>query len=208
LRAGPRLLVAHLGMSGRFHAHKAQAYVAGPHDHARICTDDGKIVAFEDHRRFGRMFISPLDRSALPPLGPDPLHQPLTANRIAELLGRRPGKLKLLLMNHAVVAGIGNIYACEILWAARLSPFRSPSTLKLDDYQQLACSIADVLNRAIETGGSTLDDYRGTSGAMGSFDLCFSVYARGGKPCPACRFPISAHTLASRATYWCAECQI
>ena len=207
LRVGLQLLVIHLGMSGRLLSHDPGAYVAGPHDQVRISTDDGRLVAFQDHRRFGRMFLSPLDLSALPPLGPDPLQTPLTPTRLAELLERRPGKLKSILMNQAVISGIGNIYACEILWAARLSPFRSGLSLGNSDYSRLAHSLADVLKRAIAARGSTLDDYRGTSGAMGNFDLSFSVYARGGMACPRCGSPIAAQTMAGRVTYWCPDCQ-
>jgi len=174
----------------------------------KISTDDGRLVAFQDHRRFGRMFLSPLDLSALPPLGPDPLHTPLTATRLGEIVGRRRGALKSILMNQAVISGIGNIYACEILWAARLSPFRSGLSLKKADCRRLADSLADVLTRAIAAGGSTLDDYRETNGAMGNFNLSFTVYARDGMACRRCASPIATETLASRVTYWCPDCQL
>jgi formamidopyrimidine-DNA glycosylase len=130
LRVGSQFLVIHLGMSGRLLSHDSGAYVAGPHDHVRISTDDGRLVAFQDHRRFGRIFLSPLDLSALPPLGPDPLLTRLSATRLAQIVGRRQGALKSILINQAVISGIGNIYACEVLWAARLSPFRSGVSLK------------------------------------------------------------------------------
>jgi formamidopyrimidine-DNA glycosylase len=194
-------------MSGRLLSHDSDAYVAGPHDHVRISTDDGRLVAFQDHRRFGRIFLSPLDLSALPPLGPDPLRTPLTATRLAEVLGQRRGTLKSILMNQAIISGIGNIYACEVLWAARLSPFRSSLSLRKADYRRLADALSDVLTRAIAADGSTLDDYRKTSGAMGNFDLSFAVYARGGMACPRCASQIVTQILAGRVTYWCPDCQ-
>jgi len=208
LRTGPHVLIIHLGMSGRLLSHDAAAYAAGPHDHVRISTDDGRLIAFQDHRRFGRVFLSPLDLSALPPLGPDPLCTPFTATRLVEILGRRRGVLKSILMNQAVVAGIGNIYACEILWASRLSPFRSVSSLRKGDYLRLVVSLTDVLTRAITAGGSTLDDYRDTDGAMGNFDINFAVYARSGAACPRCDSRIVAQILGGRVTYWCPNCQL
>jgi formamidopyrimidine-DNA glycosylase len=205
---GPDFLVVHLGMSGRFGSYEPSAYVAGVHDHVRIATDDGKIVVFQDHRRFGRMFMSPADLSTLPPLGPDALNGRITARRLAAIFRQRSGQLKSLLMNQSVIAGLGNIYACEVLWAARLSPYRRSETLEDEDYRRLSHALADVLARAINAGGSTLDDYRNTTGAMGDFDRYFSVYARNGTACNRCGCRITAEPVNSRVTYWCAGCQI
>jgi formamidopyrimidine-DNA glycosylase len=207
LHLGPRRLVIHLGMSGRLLSHNAETYVAGPHDHVEISIDDGRLVAFQDHRRFGRMFVSQADLSALPPLGPDALHGELTPTRLNEVLSGRRGRLKVALLNQSVIAGIGNMYACEILWSAHLAPDRNLSTLRVADFENLARSISDVLHQAIAAGGATLEDYRGTSGAMGDFDLSFAVYGRHGKACPRCRSPISAETFMGRITYWCRSCQ-
>lgn len=207
LHLGTQVLVIHLGMSGRLLIYDAETYAGGPHDHVRLAMDDGRLLVFQDHRRFGRMFLSPTDLSALPPLGPDPMQTTLTPARLTKILERRPGKLKSILMNQAVISGIGNIYACEVLWAARLSPFRSGLSLGNADYRRFADSLTCVLTRAIAAGGSTLDDYRGTSGAMGNFDLSFSVYGRGGDACPRCHASIATQIMARRATYWCPACQ-
>lgn len=195
-------------MSGRLLPHDADAYAAGPHDHVKISTDDGRLVAFQDHRRFGRMFLSPMDLSALPPLGPDAIHASLTPSRLNEILSARRGKRKPILINQAIISGLDNIYTCEILWSAHLAPNRNILCLEAVDYEALAKSIADVLNRAIVAGGATLDDYRGTSDAMGYFDLSFSVYGRGGKTCARCRSQITVQTLMGRITYWCPDCQL
>jgi formamidopyrimidine-DNA glycosylase len=149
-----------------------------------------------------------MDLSALPPLGPDAIHASLTPSRLNEILSARRGKLKQILMNQAIVSGLDNIYTCEILWSAHLTPNRNILCLEAVDYEALAESIADVLNRAIAAGGATLDDYRGTSGAMGYFDLSFSVYGRGGKTCARCRSQITVQTLMGRITYWCPGCQL
>jgi formamidopyrimidine-DNA glycosylase len=98
--------------------------------------------------------------------------------------------------------------AVEVVIPARLSPFRSGLSLGNADYRRLAHSLTDVLTRAIAADGSTLDDYRGTSGAMGNFDLSFSVYARGGVTCPRCGSPIATQVMAGRVTYWCPDCQL
>jgi formamidopyrimidine-DNA glycosylase len=207
IHLGTQRLVIHLGMSGRLLSHDVEAYVAGPHDHVEISTDDGRLIAFQDHRRFGRVFVSQMDLSALPPLGPDAMHGNLTPARLNEVLSGRRGKLKAALLNQSVISGIGNMYACEILWSSRLAPDRSILTLHGADYEHLAHSISDVLRQAIGAGGATLEDYRGTSGAMGNFDLSFAVYGRHGRACPRCRSPISAETLMGRITYWCRGCQ-
>lgn len=208
VQIGARLLIIHLGMSGRFVSCEVGPRDSGPHDHVEIWLDNDTILVFQDHRRFGRMFCSPLDLSALPRIGPDALHPSLAATRLAELLGHRSARLKTVLMNQSVIAGIGNVYASEILWAAQLSPFRSAMTLESDDYRRLARSIGDVLRRSIEVGGSTLDDYRHTNGAMGTFDQHFTVYARADMPCLRCGLPIANQTLDGRATYWCNSCQV
>ena len=207
LHLGTQHLVIHLGMSGRLLSHDPEAYVVGPHDHVAISTDDGRLVAFQDHRRFGRVFVSQMDLSALPPLGPDAIHGNLTPTRLNEVLSGRRGKLKAALLNQSVISGIGNIYACEILWSSQLAPDRMISTLDQADCANLAHSISDILRRAIAAGGATLEDYRGTSGAMGNFDLSFAVYGRHGKACPRCHSPIFAETLMGRITYWCRDCQ-
>jgi formamidopyrimidine-DNA glycosylase len=132
----------------------------------------------------------------------------LTATELSELLGARSRQLKPLLMDQSVIAGLGNIYACEILWSAALSPFRPAQSLKIDDYRRLAESLSEVLARAIAAGGATLDDYRNTNGAMGDFDLSFSVYGRERADCARCGNPIATEHLGGRVTYWCAGCQI
>lgn len=208
LRFSTQFLIIHLGMSGRFVLREAGILDSSEHDHVEVWLDNHVIIAFQDHRRFGRIFTSPLDLSALPRIGPDALQPRLAAKDLMRLLGNRTSQLKPLLMNQSIVAGIGNIYASEILWGARLSPLRSARTLEGDDYRRLARSIADVLRRSIEFGGATLDDYRNTNGALGTYDQHFSVYARADKPCQRCGLPIVSQTLAGRATYWCKGCQI
>jgi formamidopyrimidine-DNA glycosylase len=110
-------------------------------------------------------------------------------------------------MQQSLIAGLGNIYASEVLWAAGISPFRSGSSLGLADYHHLAVAVDEVLRRAIAAGGATLDDYRGTTGEMGNFDASFAVYSRDGLKCLRCASQILAKALANRVTYWCPGCQ-
>lgn len=207
LDLGSRALVVHLGMSGRLLIREIGSYAIGPHDHVRITTDAPGLLVFQDHRRFGRMFLSPPDLSNLPVLGPDPLQSPLTADRLTEILGRRRTAIKILLMQQSLIAGLGNIYTCEILWAAGLAPSRPGSSLGLAECRRLAAAIGDVLRRAVAAGGATLEDYRGTSGEMGTFDSSFAVYARQGMACQRCSAQIVTEMLLSRTTYWCPNCQ-
>jgi formamidopyrimidine-DNA glycosylase len=202
-----QILVIHLGMSGRVLVHSGEPFVPSRHDHLQLTLDDDSVIVFQDHRRFGRVLLSPNDLSALPPLGPDPTDGNLTPDRLAAALKGRRGALKPLLMSQDIIAGLGNIYACESLWMARLSPHRNADSLVRDDHQRLSTAITDVVNRAIEAGGATLNDYRGTTGEMGDFDQSFAVFAREGKPCPKCQSPITAGRIADRITYWCSICQ-
>ena len=208
LRFGDAALVIHLGMSGRLLCHIPAGYVSGPHDHIRISTDDGKLIVFQDHRRFGRVFWSPMDLSALPPLGPDPTQVDVSPRRLSQILSTRKGRLKPILMDQTVISGLGNIYTCEILWAARLSPSRLIETLKTSDYEALSVCIVTVLKQAIDAGGSTLDDYRGTSGEMGNFDRHFAVFGQTSQTCPRCQSSIDTQRLSGRITYWCPGCQL
>jgi formamidopyrimidine-DNA glycosylase len=207
LHVGGQILAIHLGMSGRLLSYYEQTYTPGPHDHVKMSIDDGRLIVFQDHRRFGRVFLSPSDLSGLPRLGPDPTQERLTSERLAEILSSRHGKLKPVLLDQSVICGLGNIYSCEILWAAQLSPIRVASSLTIQDCKTLVNSIEDVLTRAIALGGSTLDDYRGTTGEMGNFDLHFSVFAKAEEGCPRCGSPIAAERIAGRITYWCRACQ-
>jgi formamidopyrimidine-DNA glycosylase len=207
LDLGSCALVVHLGMSGRLLIREIGSYAIGPHDHVRIRTDASGLLVFQDHRRFGRMFLSPSDLSNLPVLGSDPVHSPFTGERLMEILGRRRTAIKILLMQQSLIAGLGNIYACEILWAVGLAPSRPGSSLRLAECRRLAAAISDVLRRAVAAGGATLEDYRGTSGEMGTFDSSFAVYARQGMACRRCSAHIAVETLAGRVTYRCSGCQ-
>jgi len=179
------LLVTHLGMSGRLLRRETASYVSEPHHHVCFWLDDNSVLVFEDHRRFGRVFLSPRDRSGLPPLGPDPLKTALSGQDLIRLLGHRPTTLKAALMDQSIIAGLGNIYSCETLWGGGLAPRRLCSSLREVDFDRLALALTSIITHAVDAGGATLDDYRGTNGEMGDFDRRFEVYGRAGSPCSA-----------------------
>jgi formamidopyrimidine-DNA glycosylase len=204
-------LLVHLGMSGRFVTRTGARRHSEKHDHLELHLDDNSTVVFNDFRKFGRMWAVASDTLAhvceLIRLGPDPLEAEFNGEVLAGRLARRRASLKPVLLDQSVIAGLGNIYACESLWVARLDPFRLVSTLNACELAILADSIRSVLIRAIAAGGATLDDYRGTSGEMGDFDRTFAVFARSGLPCPSCGKAVSEGRLGGRNTYWCPRCQ-
>ena len=211
LNLGDMSLLVHLGMSGRFILRANARRIVEKHDHLSLAMDDGSTVVFNDFRRFGRMRAitsSELSNSReLCRLGADPLQEGFDPAALAIRLTRRRSSLKVALLDQRVVAGLGNIYSCESLWAARLAPSRPISELAQTDIEVLTTAIRDVLTRAVAAGGATLDDYRGTHGQMGDFDRSFAVFARAGLPCYGCNEIVSRGRLAGRITYWCQRCQ-
>ncbi len=187
---GGDVLLMHLGMSGRMKVFDAPFPPPGRHEHVIFETDAGVQVRFQDPRRFGMMALTTADRLADHPslagLGPDPLDPDFDGSALAARLGGRRGPIKTALMNQSVVAGLGNIYVCEALFRAGVSPRRRAATVKGRRAELLAGAIRQVLNAAIAAGGSTLNDHRQPSGELGYFQHHFAVYGRAGQPCPGC----------------------
>lgn len=194
-------LLAHLGMSGRF--------VLRPfgqrHDHFSWELNGATHLTYNDFRRFGRLEFGSSER-ARNGLGPDALTTDFRGSVLA-IRTRRP--IKIVLMDQTIVAGRGNIYACEALFRARIDPRRAANTLNPDERTRLVRAIKEMLSQAIEHGGSTLRDYRGTEGQAGDFDAEFLTYGRAGQPCHRCgpTLAITKVTLDGRATYFCQGCQ-
>lgn len=210
-----RTLIMHLGMSGRFTliAPDRPPQAPGVHDHVEFATDAGMHIVYTDPRRFGVMTLSEPGAAAehklLRDLGIEPLSAALTGPALAAALRSRHTPLKSALLDQRIVAGIGNIYACEALHRAGLSPQRSSHTVNGVRAARLADAIRSVLTDAIAAGGSSLRDYAAADGALGYFQHSFSVYDRAATPCPKprCTGTIERITQSGRSTFYCRRCQ-
>ena len=213
-------LIVHLGMSGRmligndipgtFHRPLG---VHARHDHVVLHLEGGVHVTFNDARRFGVMDLAPTDglekHPLLSSLGPEPLGNAFSETHLTAALRARRSSLKTALLDQRVVAGLGNIYACEALHRAGLSPHRQGARTAPARLGRLVPVIREVLNEAIAAGGSSLRDHRQASGELGYFQHAFRVYGRDGEPCltPGCNGTIRRFVQAGRSTFWCPRCQ-
>lgn len=219
LSSGETLLI-HLGMSGRIlisgqmpgtfhHPHAAPAR----HDHVVLDMDSGARITFNDARRFGAMDLLPTVGAEAHPLlaalGPEPLGNGFDeAYLVARLQGRNT-PVKSALLDQSVVAGLGNIYVCEVLFRARISPARKAGALSTAEAASLVPLIRAVLSEAIEAGGSSLRDYRQADGELGYFQHTFRVYDREGQACtaPGCGGHIARIVQSGRSSFYCPRCQ-
>jgi formamidopyrimidine-DNA glycosylase len=210
--AGGAVLVIHLGMTGRLGIFPGQTPLAR-HDHLRLHLGDGMELRFNDSRRFGSVAVWPAARADVCEQefagrqGIEPLGDRFHADNLIRLARNRRMPVKTFLMDIRLLAGIGNIYANEILFAARLSPWTAAGTLDFQQWQAIACNGREILLRAIKAGGSTIADFIGSSGQPGYFQLQLAVYGRKGEKCPRCQAGINKKVLAGRATFFCPVCQ-
>jgi len=209
---GDGLLLLHLGMSGRITAGAAGS-PAALHDHVVLSLDDGTVVTFNDPRRFG--LVDYLRRSEatrhplLADLGPEPLETDFNAHYLAGKLAGKMTPIKSALLDQRVVAGLGNIYVCEALYRARLSPRRLAGTIGRSRAERLVAAIRAVLDEAIEAGGSSLRDYVQANGELGYFQHRWAVYGHEGEPCPDCDCAEGVRRIvqSGRSTFFCAKRQ-
>lgn len=198
-------LVFHLGMSGHWRIDPSELDI---HDHLLIETDQGRRLALNDVRRFGSLDLVPttgLERwPAFAALGPEPFD--LDARWFRQRFKGRKAAVKVLLLDQRIVAGLGNIYASEALYRARIHPARAAGSLSLNRLERLASAIAEVLDEAIAAGGSTLRDFISPDGTLGYFSARFAVYDREGKPC-ACGGTVKRIVQGGRSTFYCPKCQ-
>ncbi len=203
--AGTGLLV-HLGMTGHLAPKRPEEPLA-KHTHAVFALDDGRELRYTDARRFGRMafFCEPALGEALAPLGSDPLE--ITEAALAAAIGARRVRVKALLLDQRVLRGIGNIYADESLWRARIHPARLGSRLSREELSRLHRAIRGVLERAIDLRGSSISDFLDTEGQPGEYQLHHRAYGREGKRCFRCGAKIRRAIVAGRSSYFCPRCQ-
>ena len=218
------ILLIHLGMSGRIlldidRKHYPTAtlpnspYIANKHEHIVFHLENGIIIRFYDPRRFGLMVLT--DQAGLKNhklirhLGPEPIHHDFTGAVLASALRGRKTSIKAALLDQRVVAGVGNIYACEALFVAGISPRRIAGNVQGKRATTLAKSLRDVLLKAIDAGGSSINDHVSPSGELGYFQNFFSVYGREGYPCPKCDHGTSIASIkqSGRSTFYCPSCQ-
>ena len=209
------VLVIHLGMSGQLLRAKSPREPLERHTHVVVTFTQGGQLRYVDPRTFGELFVATGDdvESQVPDLahlGFDPIEDVMSWSRFAQLLHGRRAKLKALLMDQRFLAGIGNLYADEILWNAGLRYDRSSETLTSQEVRRLSRAMVETLQEAIKHRGSSLADeqYRDLFGQVGDFQSQHNVYAREGQPCPRCRSPIVRVRTQSRSTYMCERCQV
>ena len=219
------VLLMHLGMSGSFRVGKNstpgtyyhERSKSTAHDHIVFHMSNGTTVTFNDPRRFGSMKLVPRagleQEPLLRALGPEPLGNEFDAAMLAKACAGKKTSLKAALSDQRVVAGLGNIYVCEALFRARLSPKRQASTIAArngrpnERAERLVEAIKAVLMDAIEAGGSSLRDHRRADGSLGDFQHNFRVYDREGEPCPHCKGKIKRIVQVGRSTFYCPSCQ-
>ncbi len=219
LDSGETLLV-HLGMSGRMtvsgdplgqfvHNHPATQ----KHDHVVLHMENGARITFNDPRRFGVMDLMDTANAGqhklLASLGPEPLGNDFHEQHLVGSFKGRMTPVKSALLDQKIVAGLGNIYVCEVLFRARISPRRKAGQISGKRVAAMVPIIRQVLQEAIDAGGSSLRDFRQADGELGYFQHSFDVYGREGEPCPApeCTATIRRITQSGRSTFYCAQCQ-
>jgi formamidopyrimidine-DNA glycosylase len=206
------LLLLHLGMSGRITVGSA-ALPAAPHDHVILMLDNGTVLRFNDPRRFGLVdYLKRGDEAQHPllaELGPEPLDASFDGAYLGAALAGKLSPIKAALLDQRVVAGLGNIYACEALFRARVSPRRLAGSIGSARAARLAAAIKSVLTDAIAAGGSSLRDYVQADGALGYFQHRWAVYGHEGDPCPGCDCGGGVRRIvqSGRSTFFCAKRQ-
>jgi formamidopyrimidine-DNA glycosylase len=213
-------LIIHLGMSGRMtvsgdplgqfhHDHPAPE----KHDHVVFHMANGARITFNDPRRFGAMDLAKTDALndhwLIKPIGPEPLGNGFNEAYLVEAFAAKNTPVKTALLDQRLIAGLGNIYVCEVLFRARINPTRKAKDLSKKRVASLVPIVRDVLNEAIAAGGSSLKDYRQADGELGYFQKAFQAYDRAGQPCqtPKCTGSIARIVQSGRSTFYCPKCQ-
>lgn len=217
LDRGPSLLL-HLGMSGRIRIEGAalgrfhhDPSILPRHDHLVLETEDGTTITLNDARRFGAVDLvrEGEGHPLLAALGPEPLDDDFTPDRLAGALAGRRVPIKAALLDQRIVAGLGNIYVCEALFRAGIHPARAAGRIGRDRVSRLHAAMREVLIEAIAAGGSSLRDHRQASGELGYFQHSFRVYGREGQPCvrPGCSGAVRRIVQSGRSSWYCPICQ-
>ena len=217
--SGDLTILAHLGMSGSIQFFVQQEYTPKKHDHVLFSLSNDTVMVYNDPRRFGVIDLVNTKEAKrhrlLNHLGPEPLSNDWNDKVFADKLRHMKGPIKTTLLNQKVVVGIGNIYACEALFMSKISPYRSANSITAKTkpgvkVQRLVSSVKEIIELAIESGGSTLKDFQDVDGHAGSFSSHFKVYGREGKICvrAKCNGSIKRVVQGGRSTFYCPQCQV
>ncbi|MGF1825767.1 bifunctional DNA-formamidopyrimidine glycosylase/DNA-(apurinic or apyrimidinic site) lyase [Vibrio splendidus] len=200
--------IVHLGMSGSLRVLDAD-FPAAKHDHVDLKLTNGKVLRYNDPRRFGAWLWSAPDEihTVLLGSGPEPLTDDFNADYIAEKAVKRKVAVKQFIMDNKVVVGVGNIYANEALFSSRINPLRPASKVTKEQWVLLTQEIKQVLATAIKQGGTTLKDFAQADGKPGYFAQELQVYGKAGEKCPNCEALIQELKIGQRNTFFCEECQ-
>ncbi len=209
LDSGDHLLI-HLRMTGKLRF-AGPGERPGKHDHVVLLLADGRRLFFNDTRKFGRLLLVPAGDDPLAGLGPEPLEEAFTLTVFRSRLGGTRRALKPLLLDQTTVAGLGNIYVDEALWRARLHPERRADTLSAAETRRLHAAIREVLQRAVDNGGTSLGDgeanFYSVAGRRGRNADALRVFRRDGLPCPRCGTALARSVVGQRGTHFCPQCQ-
>ncbi len=202
-------LIVHLGMSGSLRLVSKDKPLI-PHDHLDIVLNTGQLLRYNDPRRFGAILTTGKNWEQHPLLhsiGIEPLDEAFTADCLNALCLKHKMPIKSFLMNSKKIAGVGNIYAAEALFLAKINPLKPANQLTTDEYVHIVQAVKAVLEKAIQAGGTTLKDYVNSEGKPGYFSQQLSVYGREGLPCASCGEKLQSITLGNRSTVYCGICQ-
>lgn len=202
-------IIIHLGMSGKFTL-QPNNYSAQKHDHVIISLNNGNLLIFNDPRRFGMISALPtksLEHEFFYSLGVEPLSDNMSNEYIITKLAKRNLPIKNLMMDNKIIVGIGNIYASEILFAAKIDPRRLGSSLQIDEINKLILAIKNILSMAILAGGTTIKDFVSGDSKPGYFQQELQIYARENQQCLVCQGSITKLKQAGRASFYCTICQ-
>ncbi|MDA8996894.1 bifunctional DNA-formamidopyrimidine glycosylase/DNA-(apurinic or apyrimidinic site) lyase [Hellea sp.] len=209
------VLYMHLGMSGRFSIdndltalYNSNNSTNPKHNHVIFEMSNGVVVTYNDPRRFGFMeLIAPGEPSRLDKMGPEPLDNMFNAPYLFNKLSGKKSAIKSALLDQSIIGGLGNIYVCEAIFKAKISPKRLAGSLTIKETEILVNEIKGVIKKAIEAGGSSLKDFASVNGNLGYFQHSFEVYGQEKKPCVVCETPIERIIQSGRSSFYCKACQ-
>lgn len=203
-------LLSHLRMEGKFNFRKQNNEVL-PHEHIIFLLDNNIELRYQDVRKFGKMLLIPKDKindiGPLKLLGYEPWEEKLTVDYLKTKYCNKSTKIKISLLDQSIIAGIGNIYADEILFLSKISPMKKVCKLKDEELKRIIINTRKILEEAIKEHGSTIRSYTSVDGVHGSFQNKLLVHTKENKPCPVCQTKIIKTKVGQRGTYYCPNCQ-